>query len=237
MHQILETHCRIGRFSRGYLLTGDFEDLLVSAKKASAVILKCDEKSLAFHPDFSEQTFDSFLLEDSRDLARKISAKPVLGEKRVFILTISSLKPEAGANLAQIMENMPLASHIFLAMKFSENIPQTLRFQLTDLSEGKINLLNEERSNFWKKFFKSDPVERLSLSKEATSDKKNAQIFLNELEIVLAEHIKKENKNLPIFGRITSSLDDLKSMRRFLSDPAASSKMIVEHFALTLPQF
>jgi hypothetical protein len=74
--------------------------------------------------------------------------------------------------------------------------------------------------------------DRLLAIKNIAFDKKEALKFLLELEIVLGEKLE-ESKNKDL----VSSLDEIVSVRQFLFDRAPSPKIILEHFALTLPKF
>lgn len=237
MHPILKNHLETGDFNQGYLLIGEFENFRPVVRKAASIILNCGESSIHSHPDFFENFFDSFAAEDSRDLLQKAGTKPILAEKKVFSLGVSSVTAEAGVILSKILEEPPPICYFFFLAPFAENLPSAFRSRLLNIFEGENYKLNGERKIFWQEFLKSGPMERLDFSKTAASDKKLALDFLNELEIILAERLKKENRTSPVFNKIMSSLEDLKSMRPFLFDRSASPKMIIEHFALTTPKF
>lgn len=231
MHPILKSHCETGHFSRGYLLTGDRERSRIFGREAAAVLLDCEVRSLNSHPDFWEQYFDSFGVEESNLLRQKSSTKPILAEKKIFLLDIDSFDNFIAPTISKILEDSPQTCHFFFVAAFAENVSPILRSSLVNLIEGDFKL-DDEKKNFYEKFLKEGPVERLSLAKNAASDKRAALEFLNELEIVLARQIKRQ----PLPVNLLLSLEELEIYRRFLFDRAPSPKMIIEHFALTLPR-
>ena len=232
---ILKAHCETGRFSHGYLLIGDYNHSRFWVRKAASVILECEESLIDSHPDFSEQFFDIFTLNESRDLLGKAATKPILSAKRVFSLGVASMVYEAAIHLSKILEEPPSTCHFFFLMPLVGSAPEPLRLRLLNIFEGGNFELDGKKRNFYEKFLESGPVERLNLVKNVSSDKKSALEFLNELEVIFSERLKKERepqalKNLILF------LDEIKVNRQFLFDQAAFPKMIIEHFALTLPQ-
>jgi hypothetical protein len=239
MHPILKAHCETGHFSRGYLLIGDRGKSLISGREAAAILLDCGGSSLGSHPDFWEQSFDFFGLDDSNALKQKSAMKPILAKKRVFLLDINSFDNSIAASVSKILEDSPETCYFFFTAAFAENVPLLLRSRLVNLIEGDFQLSDEKR-NFYERFLKSGPVERLSLAKNISSDKSLALGFLNELEVVLYNNLRGSPTSLKLEGsrtsNIISSLEELRKNRQFLFDRAPSHKMIIEHFALTLPQ-
>ena len=235
MNPILKAHCETGHFSHGYLLIGDREKSLISSRKAAAILLNYNESALDSHPDFLEQFFDIFELEQSNELKRKFSMKPILAERKVFLLGINSFDYEAVNGLSKIIEDPPEDCYFFFMTVFPEDVPIVLRSRLVNLFEEGSFKLSEERRDFYKNFLKKDSVERLALAKNAAADKKSALEFLNELEIILSEKIKKERSH-DVFKSLLYSLEELQANRRFLFDRASLPRMIIEHFALILPQ-
>ena len=124
--QILKAHCETGHFSHGYLLIGDYEHFRLWVRKAASVILECEESSVDSHPDFSEQFFDLFSFNESRDLLSKAAMKPILSAKRVFSLGIASMAAEAASSLLKILEEPPPTCHFFFLTHSAENMPVCL---------------------------------------------------------------------------------------------------------------
>jgi len=236
MNPILKAHCETGRFSHGYLLLGDNENSRLWARKAAGILLRCEESSLGSHPDFYEIFFDTFNIDQSRDLRQKIMTRPISAAKKVFLLGAGSFTDEAAISFSRILEEPPETSHFFLISPLAENVPLVLRSRLVSIFEKGNFELNIQKRDFYEKFFKANPAERLLLVKNTASDKNIALEFLNELEIILSEKIKKEQRQSDIFKNLLFSLEELQKNRRFLFDRAPSPRMIIEHFALTLPQ-
>ncbi len=237
MNPILKAHCETGRFSHGYLLLGNSENSRLWARKAASILLRCEESSLDSHPDFYENFFDTFNIDQSRDLRQKIMTRPIFAVKKVFLLGVMSFTDEAAISLSRILEEPPENSHFFLISSLAENVPLVLRSRLVSIFEKGSFELNIQKRDFYEKFFKANPAERLLLVKNTASDKNIALEFLNELEIILSEKIKKEQRQPNLFKNLLFSLEELQANRRFLFDRAPSARMIIEHFALTLPKF
>lgn len=236
MNHILKAHCETGRFSHGYLLLGDNKISRLWARQAAGILLKCEESFLDRHPDFYEIFFDTFNIDQSHDLRQKIMTRPTSAAKKVFLLEAGSFTEEAAVSLSRILEDPPETSHFFLISSLVENVPFILRSRLVSIFEKGIFELSSQKRDFYEKFFRAGPAERLLLIKTVASDKNITLEFLNELEIILSEKIKKEQRASDIFKNLLLSLEELQTNRRFLFDRAPSPRMIIEHFALTLPQ-
>ncbi len=238
MNPILKSHCETGNFSRGYLLIGERENARLSVRRAAAILLEREENLLDSHPDFSEQFFDSFGLKEIRDLRYKTATRPFFAQKRVFSLGIVSLSRDATLPFIKILEDSPLTCHFFIIVSFLEDVPHLARSRLVIIPEdGSPNAkLSVKKKDFYENFLKEEPVKRLLMAKDAAGDRRLALEFLNELEVILIERLKKENCQSPIFKNLISNLEDLKTSRQYLSDRASFPKLIIEHFALTLPR-
>lgn len=231
---ILKTHCETGHFSHGYLLVGEREKCRVWARQIAAILLDYEEPLLDSHPDFSEQYFDVFAMNESRDLKQRVATTPILGKKKVFVFGIASFSPEAVNSLLKILEEPPETCHFFFLVSFFGDVPSVLRSRLVAVVEKENYRLSEEKHNFYEKFLKAEPPLRLKLVKNISADKRIAFEFLNELEVVLSEQLKKGGA---FFSRDNISLlGEIRLNRQFLLDRASLPKMILEHFALTLPR-
>ncbi len=235
MNHIFKTHLETGHFSRGYLMVGDSKVSRLWVRKAAGILLKCEESLLDSHPDFYERFFDSFGIGENRDLWQKSATRPVSAGKKVFFLEIASFAEEAATSFLKILEESPETCHFFLASSL-ENTPSFLRSRLVNIFEKGNFELDAEKRDFYENFLKAGPVERLSMVKSAAADKNIAFQYLNELEIILREKIKKEQRSSDNFKNMVSLLEELQLKRRFLFDRAPSPRMIIEHFALALPQ-
>ncbi len=229
MNEVLKAHCGSGRICRGYLMVGDLEYSITSGREAAAAILGAASERISSHPDFLEQIFDSFGMAEARELRRKSFMKPVLAAKKVFFIAASKFDYEAGHMLSRLLDDSPDNCCFLFSADSAIILPEIIRSKLFILP-GKNFYLTDEKKIFYKKFLKAGPVERLSLIKNISADKKAALDFLNELEIFLSPTLKKEKK-------LISAFEEINSLRRFLFDRAPSPKMIVEHLALTLPNF
>ncbi len=155
MHPVLKAHYEAGHFSHGYLLVGEKENSRFSCRQVAAVLLNCREEQLDSHPDFLEQFFNFFGLEEANTLKQKFSMKPILAEKRVFLLEVDSFDHKAIAGLSKILEDPPNACYSFFIATFAEDIPAVLRSRLVNLFDKEEFKLSGERRIFYDKFLKS----------------------------------------------------------------------------------
>ena len=237
MNPILKSHCETGNFSRGYLIIGERENARLSVRRAAAILLERGENLLNSHPDFLEQFFDSFGLKEIQDLRFKTGQRPLLAQKRVFSLGIVSFSYDATLPFMKILEDSPLTCHFFVSTAFLEGVPHLVRSRLVNISDDDVSAkLSVKKKDFYENFLKSEPVKRLLIAKDAAGDRQAALEFLNEMEVILSERLKNENYKSPVFKNLISNLEDLKISRQYLFDRASSPKLIIEHFALTLPQ-
>ncbi|MCX6731661.1 MAG: hypothetical protein NTX55_01595 [Candidatus Parcubacteria bacterium] len=228
MDSILKHHIEKGNFHHGYLLVGDFEISRKMALEAARTILKPGFNGietgfrLEAHPDFSHQKFELFGIEESRTLAKKVSQRPFVGDKKVFIIELFSFSLESANALLKTLEEPYPGTYFFVIVPSLENIIPTLASRLTIIDNSKIKKeLDEEKIKFYKKFLADLPNKRLETVKKFTENRQDAIEFLNELELT--------TKNFKI-------LEEIQRCKSFLFSQGASAKMVLEHIALSLPE-
>ena len=231
---ILKNHLESGKFRPGYILAGDCDHLRLLIRKIAAFLLNCEESLVNSHPDFFEQIFEIFTTKEMQEILHKIHMKPIVAEKRVFSLTFFSVSPEAELSLSKILEEPPPFCHFFFLSPPLKAAFQRLRSQLIEINPPSRFELNSQKRIFYEKFLKSGPVERLNLIKNISSDKKSSLEFLNELELLLEERLRKQRGGAS--PQLIASLEEIKTKREFLFEPAASPWLILEHFVLHLPK-
>lgn len=227
----MENHIKSGKFSHGYLLAGNAEASRDSVFEASKVLLAAER--LDNHPDFFCQKYDSFGIDDSRELIYKASQRPFLGENKVFIIEALSFTVESANALLKLIEEPFSGTYFFIIVPSEEIVIPTLRSRLV-VVENKIQELEPGKEKIKKtaeEFLAGMPMQRTGIIEKISKDKPKAIEFLNVLEFVLAKNMEKK-KGMPFAG----SLEEIEKSRNLLATRFGSPKMILERLALILPK-
>lgn len=227
----MENHIKSGKFSHGYLLSGNAEASRNSVFEASKVLLIAER--LDNHPDFFHQKYDSFGIDDSRELIYKASQRPFLGENKVFIIEALSFTVESANALLKLTEEPFSGTYFFIIVPSKDIVIPTLRSRLI-VVENKIQELEPEKEKIKKtaeEFLVGMPMQRTGIVEKISKDKPKAIEFLNVLEIVLAKNLKKRKRAL-----FANSLEEIEKSRNLLATRFGSQKMILERLALILPR-
>lgn len=240
MDSLLERHIKNKQLSHGYLLAGDFEISRRAALEAASALFGYPIAKLRRHPDFYHQAFESFGIKESQELKRKSSLRPMLGEKKIFILELFSFTIESANALLKIFEEPPEGTHFFVIVPSADAVIPTLRSRLIVIDsqpQQRASILEEEE------FLKSLPGKRLDIVKKIGKDKNKAIEFLNGLEIILSKKTESSLSSRTVMEGNSSeseipgffALKQIQEARGFLSGRAPNVKMILEHIALILP--
>lgn len=236
-------------FHHGYLLAGDFEISRKMAFEAAEKILDPTTVAggndngcrLKTHPDFFYQKFDLFGIDDSQDLRRKASMRPLFGESKVFVIEIVSFSIESANALLKTFEEPYEGTHFFVLVPSWEDVIPTLRSRLT-IIDNRTNreIVDEEKKKFYEKFLRNLPTKRLDMIQSIIRDKnkEKAIAFVNGLEIMLEKSVslRTDITGNPTETRFFEHLEQIQKCRDFLFQKGGSPKMVLEHLALTLPQ-
>ena len=174
------------------------------------------------------QYFDKFGIEDARTLIELASLKNTQ-ETTLYFIGIASITSEAQQALLKLFEEpqegtvfVLLVPHGVLLPTVTSRFlryPNTVFFEAPSSTEAKDFLS-------WPYKKRSDWV--ASWLKAEEDPREHVRAFLNKLEVELYKY----RAEMP---EIRSSLEEIAHLRQYMSDKAPSSKMILEHFAATLP--
>ncbi len=202
-----------------------------AALDAASFILNHPRAKLLRHPDYHHQKIESLGIKDSHDLKNKSFAKPLLGNKKVFIVELFFLTPEASNALLKLFEEPPEGTYFFLITRSADTVAPTLRSRL-----AVIEFDRESREDvFCLDFLSAAPGKRMRMIKKLEKDKNDAMEFLNGLEKIIESGARQDNQKLSSQERL-SALEGITSARGFLMIRSSNVKMILEHLALTLPK-
>jgi len=170
------------------------------------------------NPDFYAFESDSFLVDDARLLNIRAQNK-AFGERKIFVIKNSKLNREAQNALLKTLEEPTENTHFFILLPERDLLLPTLlsRLQIIRLhEEGEKNLEAE-------KFLALPPKDRLDFAKKFADKEKPLAPFLDAILLEL------KNKNA---GK--GEVEKVFTLRKFADDPAASTRLILEHLALVL---
>lgn len=198
-----------------YLVLGDKKE---TDNIIGALFNKLGIESIG-NPDVVFWTGEKFGIDEARVLKARAESKAFV-DKKIFVISSTQITPEAQNALLKLFEEPTQNTHFFILSRRNNLLPTLLsRLQLLDLHSGvKIREEVEE-------FLKSDISERLQFIKNNLDDESfYLPDFLEELVVALKEH-----------GALSKDKKKTFDFIKFSNDPAANTRMILEHLALTLP--
>lgn len=189
-------------------------------------------------PDVLCQVYESFSIDDSREIKEWNSQMGISGGKKICIIATRFINREAEQALLKILEEPAESTHIFIVIPNTSLLLDTIisRAQVVKLGHG----VSKEKRELATKFIKSNPKARLEIVSQIiknNKDEDNSSIlrgyvvsFVNELEMVLYEEWKKDRSD----KKLQLSLEEIEKNKNFLNIPGSSVKMILEHLALVV---
>ncbi|MCX6820194.1 MAG: hypothetical protein NT019_02875 [Candidatus Adlerbacteria bacterium] len=185
------------------------------------------------NPDVYVREWEKFGIDEARELTQQAALKAADG-RALFVLGLSSITSEAQHALLKLFEE-PVQGTIFVLLVPHGALLSTLRSRFLEYPEK----LEQKAGSGEAKEFLSWPYKKRSdwvtvfVKNDEENTRELARSFLNELEAVLYK--KLGAAELVLKKEIREGLQDIAHFRDYLSDRAPSLKMILEHFAATLP--
>jgi DNA polymerase-3 subunit delta' len=229
MKILKDTYKNSGNIHHAYAFSGQKDAILPSLLN---FIKKDFGLQIKNNPDFFYQEFETFTIDDGRDLQGRHSHRAIDGRK-IFIISTRFITSEAQNALLKIFEEPSLDTHFFLIMPNTEVLIPTLKSRLVivradDLKETESN--NLEIQNLVKKFLAVNPAERINLVKPIVEDKDKGKAidFVTALEKALVPGLKKADST------VAASLKEILMVKKYLHDRAPSVKLLLEHLCLSV---
>lgn len=203
-----------------YFIEGEKQSVLDDIEKFLYETLKINRRR---HPDVHYAEYQSFGIDHGRNLREMQSMKPVVGDKKIFIIALSGITDEAQNSLLKIFEEPTAGTHFFIISSSARILLPTLRSRVVVISHSSaknISFVNEI-----KRFIAMSTKDRLSYVSEMieNKDKTEAEIFLNSLITELHE------KKLKTHGK---AIKEILPLSKYLKDRSPSLKLILERVAL-----
>ena len=235
MQLLYDTYHKTGTLHHAYCIEGECD---ASFSALAGFLRESLGMETRGNPDVWQRRFDTFGIDESRDLIERQSRKAVSGGKTIFILGIHSITREAQNALLKVFEEPRGDTHFFLCIPNAEVLLPTLRSRMILLSpfsssprEAILPTLVAGAAP--EAFLDASVAKRLALVKDLSDakDKSKAIGFLNMLEAALYKRA-----NLPaVISVHVAAFEEIIRAREYLRDTAPSVKMLLEHLALSLP--
>ncbi|MBT3282597.1 hypothetical protein HON59_01040 [bacterium] len=226
MKSIIDSYKKTGNLHHAYALEGDRKTAISNLYNFFENDLKIETKA---NLDFYFNEFESFGIDNGRDLQMQASRKAMRGNMQIFVIAFSSITSEAQNALLKLFEEPAKGVHFFIITSSSEMFLPTLksRFEIIKLK----SILDDDRA-LANDFIKASKNNRIKLLQDIieNKDKEQSLEFLNNLETILYKNIKDSPlclKDVEVFGAIQKSRD-------YIRGRSPSVKMILENMALNV---
>ncbi len=205
-----------------YFVEKDTGDIVNKIKIFLEDVLKINTSN---NPDFFYAKYDSFNIQNARELSQIENRRDFLGNKKIFILELNFITEEAQNSLLKVFEEPSKDTHFFIVSPQDILLP-TFRSRMQVFNE--YNSKTSQSENFLSLSIK----DKLNLVKEITEGikdeektKQDAIEFLNKIEFELySDDVFKNADKLKICEKTRVSL----------YDRGAPVKMILENLVLNL---
>lgn len=220
------------RLHHSYLLPGKGEEILPN-------LLKFIENEMDFkiqgNPDFRQDNFDVYGIDESRSLVEWQSMKPFGEGKKIAIISFRSITREAQNSLLKVFEEPAERTHFFVITPFTEEILPTLRSRFLILDNVSENNKQKRSNKEVVEFLSKTPAERIKFVSKIieNKDKISANNLIESITYFFHEKLQKvpntEKKE------ISNALKEIVRVGSYTNDRSSSMKLVLEHLSLVLP--
>jgi DNA polymerase III delta prime subunit len=210
-----------------YCLIGDAS---VTAELIS-VLEKTHKIKTHGNPDFSSLTYEIFTIDDARQLKSSAEMRPVISDRKFFIVTMNGITVEAQNALLKLLEEPPEYAHFFLIIPSAHLLLPTVRSRMA-LIERDAHV-SDDLLKVARNVVTSPAAKRLEIIKklmdEISKDKRPKQDAIDLIdaveEIIYAQGVTKKN---------AQALEAIELARKYMNDRSPSLKMLLEYVALSI---
>lgn len=193
---------------------------LLYAGKADEIVAELEMQfrisfSSVPHSDVWYRSYESFGIDEARELKLSAQAKPITLAHYTFILSVNDMTRESQNALLKLFEDPPTSARFILIVPNDRMLIDTLRSRLSVVNRSAITSESAAPKSIAEAF---GHIARI------TKDKDNAAIEEMIEQYERAVILKREN--LKKMGK------DILLVRSFTSRKGASAKMLLEHLAL-----
>lgn len=187
------------------------------------------------NPDYSESIFETFTIDDARNLSERAQNTPIiLDGRKVFVISLKNMPFEAQNALLRLFEEPPKHTHfILISPNISFFLPTLIsRFEVREFLSESDNAVGGA-----KKFLKLTLKEKLDFVDELVDEikdekktKSDAINFVSDLEKEMQKILlSKKSKEIIFF------VNELLNAKKNLYSRSPSIKLTLEHLSLVSP--
>lgn len=189
------------------------------------------------NPDFFDRTYESFTIDNARELKSLAETRPVTeAGKKIFIILANTVTIEAQNALLKLLEEPPSYAHFYFVIPSAHILLPTVKSRIQiagdTTQKGRVGETDAELTKAVRAFLAASPKVRFdqvkALMDDITKEKKTKQDaidFLHTLEIEL--HAKGVKKNI-------AGLDAVLLANTYATDRAPSIKMLLEYVSMNV---
>jgi len=232
MQAIFDTYKKGGVLHHAYLISGTAGDVV---PVLTTLISRELGIATAGNPDFWIGEFETFGIDDSRAIKELACRRPFGGERKIFVLCAHFFTREAQNSLLKVFEEPTAHTHFFIITPHSGSLLPTLTSRLFLVTPSGHEERRGDETFSAEAFLKGSKAKRLDLLKDIieSKDKNRAILFLNTLEYALYQTREKDGS---LTKELRETLAEIGTFRSYLHDRSPSTKMLLEHIALTAPR-
>jgi len=210
--------------SQSYLLLGHnkgVEDALVQARSEHHDFV------VEQNPDFWLKRFETFSIDDARELRTEALRRKVGEGKRVFVLSANNFTREASNALLKTLEEPQQDTHFFIILPNASRVLPTI---LSRVQVVTTDFVSEVQLSA-KDFYKLSPGERISFIKDTLAQVEKEAVTKTEIQTFIEDLIRYRRevaKSPKEISRLALPAD----IAGYRFDQSASLKMVLEYLAL-----
>jgi len=191
-----------------------------------------DDLSFNIHgnPDYQKEEFVNFGVDDGHRIAEAHLKRAIAGDKKIFLISVSSFSHEAQNALLKMFEEPTENTHFFIIVPSFDILLPTLQSRLQTVKTEDKNMID---LNQGKLFFSSSIATRMKMVDGFIEEKNKhqSQLFLSVLESYAHTAFLKDNSSVSL----REFLEDIVKIRGYLRDRSPSVKILLEHVVHTAP--
>jgi hypothetical protein len=214
------------KLHHAYVIEGDVFESLAAIKE------ELNEKfgyKLIGNPDVFEKIYESFGVNDSREINQMLLDRP-LGVYKILLLGIPSMTSSSGNALLKSLEETPIDTYIFIFTPNSKRLLPTLLSRVVTIKSdapSSESLIEIDAADF----LNLSVQKRLDEVKKILADYDKEKISKSEIIFFMSNIIEVYRKNEK---RNVGSLQNAVDALDYASDQSSSLKILLEHISLTL---
>jgi hypothetical protein len=205
-----------------YFIEGDKAAILEAVEGFLKDAFKIEREG---HPDVHFGEYESMGIDESRSLQEMQSMRPLLGDRKIFIIAVRSMTGEAQNSLLKVFEEPTPGTHFFVIAPTQRILLPTLRSRLRVIvHESSSEIEGGGAQGFMKLSYKDRLAFVAPLIEE--KDRSKAESLLQGIVAILDEDKESLDKKR---GEIIKELLVLIS---YVKDRSSSLKLILERVSL-----